>query len=172
MKKMLMIMAMCLTLTAIAHAAQPVKAPKLIDGDFKQTKTSAMLDKPQTLTGHLHYEAATAKTPMCLRWEYDGIDLGFVSCGKEQKANPKVRKVTELIVSCISGAYNNADSGFTMTTNAKHEVVLTPKRQDLKRMFRQVRIAMNATTNLADKVTIVEQNGDETVISFKNMKQE
>ena len=121
-----------------------------LEADFVQTKSSAMMNEPQVSTGHLVYRAPdfmqwSYRTPQAMTWEID--------CEKSN-VNPQIQKMLRMIMSSISG-----------------DAAEDPKLQkETKKLFREVNITMDEKNEAAKRVELIENNGDVTVIEFKNTK--
>lgn len=120
-----------------------------IEADFVQTKNIAMMSEPQVSTGHMTYRAPdylqwSYQTPHTLVWEVNG-DISNV--------NPQVQRLLRMIMASIAG---------DGTIDAKTE-------KESKKLFRSVNIIMDEKTGVAQRVEMIEKNGDVTIIEFKNV---
>ena len=120
-----------------------------LEADFVQTKNVAMLNEPQVSTGHLSYRA-----PDYIRWAYTSPQtLVWEVNGEQSNVNPQVQRLLRMIMSSISGEAN--DDAKTM--------------REVKKMFRALNITMDEQTGVAQRVEMVEKNGDTTIIEFTNV---
>ena len=120
-----------------------------LEADFVQTKYIALMDEPQVSTGHMIYHA-----PDYLQWSYDHPQaLVWEVDGSSSNVNPQVQRLLRMIMASISGEY---------TDNAKMQ-------KESKKLFRSVNIIMDELTHVAQRVELVEKNGDTTIIEFKNV---
>lgn len=165
MRRLFFLSVLCL---ATLLQAGNIQKPIYLDGTFRQVKSSDLLDKDIVQTGHVHYEASNAEHGLCIRWEYDDSELGFVSCGSEQSKDRRIRQITEMILNCISGIYLQENYDFNVRIEAD-EAILTPKKSEYKRLFQEIRITFNPLSGIADRVIILEQNYDQTDITFEHM---
>ena len=120
-----------------------------IEADFVQTKTIAMMSEPQVSTGHLVYRAPdylqwAYSTPQTLVWEVNG---------NTSNVNPQVQRLLRMIMASIAG---------DGTIDSKTE-------KESKKLFRSVNVTMDEKTHVAQKVELIEKNGDVTIIEFKNV---
>ena len=120
-----------------------------LEADFVQTKTVAMLAEPQVSTGHMTYRAPeyicwAYSTPQPVVWEING---------DQSNVNPQVQKLLRMIMSSIAG--DSSDN--------------PALQRESKRMFRSVNIIMNEATGTAERVELIEKNGDTTLIEFTNV---
>lgn len=120
-----------------------------LEADFVQTKNVAMLNEPQVSTGHLSYRA-----PDYIRWAYTSPQtLVWEVNGEQSNVNPQVQRLLRMIMSSISGEAN--DDAKTM--------------REVKKMFRTMNITMDEQTGVAQRVEMVEKNGDTTIIEFTHV---
>ncbi|MDR1342507.1 MAG: outer membrane lipoprotein carrier protein LolA [Prevotellaceae bacterium] len=144
--------------------------------DFEQAKVSSMLSGESTSTGKMYYR----RRDSCLRWEYaPPLGYTFILNGKkalmltggksvsDAKLSRFFREMVGIMVSGISG------SGLTDTKSfdaacyggaAQWEVVLTPRRKELKKMFDSIKLTFNLKDYTADRIELQESNGDVTTI--------
>ncbi len=131
---------------------------------FVQDKQSALFTEPQRSEGELVY-----RTPDYLRWEYTSPQpLVWEIDGDKGNVNKQITGLLMLIKQCVKGDFGAAEKSFTVQQNG-HSVVLTPKKRELQRLFRQIEIELNPQTDIADRVVIHEANGDDTTIRFKQV---
>lgn len=120
-----------------------------LEADFVQTKNVAMLNEPQVSTGHLSYRA-----PDYIRWAYTSPQtLVWEVNGEQSNVNPQVQRLLRMIMSSISGEAND---------DAK-------MMREVKKMFRAMHISMDEQTGVAQRVEMVEKNGDTTIIEFTHV---
>ena len=131
---------------------------------FVQDKQSALFTEPQRSEGVLVY-----RTPDYLRWEYLSPQaLVWEIDGEKGNVNKQVASLLLLIKQCVKGDFGAAQKSFTVEQNGS-SVVLTPKKRELQRLFRQIEIDLNPQTDIADRVVIHEANGDDTTIRFSQV---
>ena len=120
-----------------------------LQADFVQTKSVAMMSEPQISTGHMTYRAPdyirwAYSTPQTVVWEIDG---------DKSNVNPQVQRLLQMIMTSVAGGNTN-----------------DPKLQrETKKMFRSVNITMDETKQVANRVELIEKNGDITIIEFSNV---
>ena len=120
-----------------------------LQADFVQTKSVAMMSEPQVSTGHMTYRAPdyirwAYSTPQIVVWEIDG---------DKSNVNPQVQRLLQMIMTSVAGGNTN-----------------DPKLQrETKKMFRSVNITMDETKQVANRVELIEKNGDITIIEFSNV---
>ena len=120
-----------------------------IEADFVQTKSVAMMSEPQVSAGHMTY-----RSPDYMRWAYTSPQtMVWEMNGDKSNVNPQVQRLLKMIMSAIAG--NNAND---------------PKLQrESKRMFQAVNIVMDESNGVAQRVELIEKNGDTTIIEFSNV---
>jgi len=130
---------------------RPTKVDHL-SADFTQVRIQVMLAEEQTMTGHFDYTA-----PNTINWKYDN--------GIEAKLPPQM---LQFISKAVSGDLLEENADFSVTQSGD-VVVLTPKRRQLKQLFKEISIRFNSLTGLAGEVTMIEASDDITVITFRNI---
>ena len=121
-----------------------------LEADFVQTKTSALMLEPQVSTGHMSY-----RSPDYLRWAYDKPQvLVWEMNGQETNVNPQVQKLLRMIMASVSG-------------DARDDAKM---QRESKRLFRSVNIVMDERNEVAQRVEMIEKNGDITLIEFSNVQ--
>ena len=114
-------------------------------------------------------QSALFTTPDYLRWEYTSPQpLVWEIDGDKGNVNKQITGLLMLIKQCVKGDFGAAEKSFTVQQNG-HSVVLTPKKRELQRLFRQIEIELNPQTDIADRVVIHEANGDDTTIRFSQV---
>lgn len=120
-----------------------------LEADFVQTKTVAMMSEPQVSKGHLVYRA-----PDYMQWAYSSPQkLVWEMDGKNSNVNPQIQKLLRMIMSSIAG-------------NGQEDAQL---QRESRKLFRSVNITMDGQNEVAQRVELVEKNGDSTVIEFSNV---
>ena len=120
-----------------------------LEADFVQTKQVALMNEPQVSVGHLSYRA-----PEYMRWEYTSPQaMVWEIDGKQSNVNPQVQRLLRMIMASIAGE------------NTPDERV----KRESQKLFRSVDITMDEKTHVAQRVEMIEKNGDTTIIEFKNV---
>ena len=120
-----------------------------LEADFTQTKQSALMSEPQVSKWHLIYRAPdymqwAYTSPQAIQWEIDG---------NTTNVNPQIQKLLRMIMSSIAG-------------NSQEDEKM---QRESKRLFRDIRITMDESNQVAKRVELVEKNGDITTIDFSNV---
>ena len=120
-----------------------------LEADFVQTKQVALMNEPQVSVGHLSYRA-----PEYMRWEYISPQaMVWEIDGKQSNVNPQVQRLLRMIMASIAGE-NTPDERM---------------KRESQKLFRSVDITMDEKTHVAQRVEMLEKNGDTTIIEFKNV---
>ena len=151
---------------------------------FVQEKTSSMLAEPSVAEGIMDYTA-----PDQLRWEYtspyafalvvEGERITKITDGQsevlEGNANRMYQGMVNLIMGSASGQRLFDTSVFVVVLTDDGDcwkAVMTPKRRDMKRMFKVLVFRFNKETNTIRRVQFVEPGGDVTSIRFEDIQSE
>lgn len=120
-----------------------------LEADFVQTKSVAMMNEPQVSTGHMTYRAPdymqwAYRSPQQMVWEVDG---------NNSNVNPQVQRLLRMIMAAIAG---------------EGEVDAKAQKESRK-LFQSVNVVMDESGRVAQRVELVEKNGDTTLIEFTNV---
>lgn len=120
-----------------------------LEADFVQTKHVALMNEPQISTGHMTYRA-----PDYLRWEYITPQaVVWETDGKTSNVHPQVQGLLRMIMASIAG---------TAQDNQKMQ-------RESKRLFRSINVIMDEANEVAQRVEMIEKNGDQTIIEFNHV---
>ena len=120
-----------------------------LTADFTQTKHVAMMREPQVSQGHMIYRA-----PDYMKWQYTKPNVVIWEIdGQTSNVNPQIQNLLRMIMASV------AESG---TADAKMQ-------KESKKLFKSVNITMDEKTHVAQRVELVEKNGDTTIIEFSNV---
>ena len=160
-------------------------AVKGIQCDFTQVRQSAMLKEKQTSKGKMSFSGKN------LKWEYNepnkfalvvkeenGPQQVYIQQdGKTKKADGQsgqlFKGIAQIVMGSVTGTALSDNGDFTVemyTQGDKWVAKLTPKQPKLKKMFTSIYLYFNEKHNAVTKVEMKEANGDETVITFTNVK--
>lgn len=147
--------------------------------DFEQAKATSMLSDMLVSTGKMYYRRES-----CLRWEYDPpVEYTFLLnnsqalmlAGGKRINDPKVsrffREITGIMMNGISGSGLNDTKNFDVACYegaGLWDIVLVPRRKDLKKMFASIKLSFNSKSYTADQIVLYESNGDVTAIRLMN----
>lgn len=120
-----------------------------LTADFTQTKHVAMMREPQVSQGHMVYRA-----PDYMKWQYTKPNaVVWEMDGQKSNVNPQIQNLLRMIMASVAGEGSD---------DAKLQ-------KESKRLFKSVSITMDETNHVAQRVELVEKNGDTTVIEFTNV---
>lgn len=181
MRKLFYIVAL-LALSTNSWAQYKHEKPKSIDGIFTQTITTYDYDDGEVLTGSFSYQSATHEHGKCLQWEYDKLPSkqiqegehaqygNFLGCdGHKTVGSMRMRLLAHMLISCITGEYLQSNADFKVRKEPTGEVVLFPKRLDLKALVKEIHFHYNDLNGMATNITIIEPNGDRSVIEIEHL---
>ena len=126
-----------------------VAAVLSLEADFTQTKTVALMEEPQVAAGHMVYRA-----PDYLQWEYTAPQhIVWETDGNKTNVSPQVQRLLRMIMATIAGQEGQNET----------------MQRESKRVFRSVNVVMDEQNNVAQRVELIEKNGDTTIIEFTNV---
>lgn len=132
---------------------------------FVQQKYSQVFDEPQQSKGQLIYHE-----PDYLKWEYTTPQsLMWELDGKNGNMPRQFRGVVTLIRESIIGDFSQIKESFDVKETG-NIITLIPKRRELKSIFTEIKVTLNADTRIADRVELYEVSGDKTIINFIDVK--
>lgn len=154
---------------------------KTLSADFIQEKTSTLFIDKVVQKGKFYFKA-----PKQLRWEYtspkaftlifnDKKTSIITEKGVTNNSNKLLNELGNMIISTINGSNlcdeNNFKISFYKNEKSGHfTAVLLPINKRIKENYTKISVVMNGKSHLAEKVILVEKNGDITTISFTNTK--
>ncbi len=120
-----------------------------LTADFTQTKSVAMMREPQVSQGKMVYRA-----PDYLKWEYTSPNaVVWEMNGQESNVSPQIQNLLRMIMASIFGAEESDDK----------------LRRESKKLFRSVNVIMDEQRKVAQRVELIDKNGDTTIIEFSNV---
>jgi outer membrane lipoprotein-sorting protein len=120
-----------------------------LTADFTQTKSVAMMREPQVSQGKMVY-----RSPDYLKWEYTSPNaVVWEVNGQESNVSPQIQNLLRMIMASISGAEESDDK----------------LRRESKKLFRSVNVIMDEQRKVAQRVELIDKNGDTTIIEFSNV---
>ena len=120
-----------------------------LTADFTQTKSVAMMREPQVSQGKMVY-----RSPDYLKWEYTSPNaVVWEMNGQESNVSPQIQNLLRMIMASISGAEESDDK----------------LRRESKKLFRSVNVIMDEQRKVAQRVELIDKNGDTTIIVFSNV---
>ena len=171
------------SLDDVVHRVQEQqRATNTLEADFKQTKTLALLAKPQVSTGHFTYSK-----PNDVLWKYVSprpVEM-LISNGVLTTFYPDLNRAEQIEVKSYQerifkymGASGTLDElgtyfDFTFTNKASepyYRLDLTPKTKGIARRVRHITIWIDKKTYLTTRLEYTEGDGDVTQYEFTNVR--
>lgn len=151
--------------------------------DFEQTKELKMLHKELTVYGKMYYQMSDK-----LRWEYTKpysyifiLNADKVLLKNQNRKdiidvnqNKLFKGIAQIMMNSVVGNCLTDDKSFKTTiisTPKEWIATLLPLRKDMKQMFQKIIIHFNRQKTIVAAVELVEKNGDKTIITLKNIRQ-
>lgn len=189
-----LIIGLCLLAATPASAMTPAQKKEAIDRisasaakvksmkcSFTQTKNLSMLADKVTSSGVLIYSS-----PGRLRWEYtspykylfifNGEKAHIGSRSKKEtvdvRKNKVYREMARIMMSTITGQALSGSSDFICDiagTPASWIVTMTPKKKELKLIFKKIELTFNRHDSTVSGIKIYEKNGDTTDLKFSDI---
>ena len=148
--------------------------------DFTQVRNLALFARPVVFSGHLYLAR-----PDKLRWEFtkpipsllilDGntgrrCAEGTPASEFRLDRDPTMRLVAEQLRTWTSGGYRHLQGDFTLDLEDGPALVLKPRKEGLASFLNRIAVKFDPETLQPERVEIVEQGGDNTVITFSNYR--
>lgn len=165
----------------ISQINQKVSKLSSMTCDFTQTKNLALLNNKMVSNGRMHYKRNNK-----LRWEYTApYKYLFIFNGAKVYVGNKSRKdvidtntnkifkeVARIMMSTVTGTALSNSSDFSIDVadgKTLWQVVLVPKRKDMKKMFKKIALNFTKSDMMISEINIFENNNDRTNIRLKNI---
>lgn len=150
--------------------------------DFTQVKELSFMDDKVTSEGKMFYKKTNK-----VRWEYtkpykyvfsiDGEHVRMTSGDKTNKVPVNSSKmfgeISKVMVGGVSGSglvdSPDFDTQFQVGKD-DYKIVLKPKKKEMKDLFSMVQVQIGKSDNRIRSVEMVEQSGDKTTITLKNIQ--
>lgn len=119
---------------------------------WHRTYHSPLLEEPLESDGMVYIEESTH-----LRWEtLSPVSHVTVFTGEQERGRFRMPSEKDFTAEIVEGE--------------QYTVILTPKRRDLKQLFTQILLTVNAESLVLSQVTIKGRDGDWTLLAFKDIK--
>lgn len=155
---------------------------KTIESNFTQVKSVSFLNEKVKSYGRMYYSNQGK-----LRWEYvspykytfaiNGGKVYIKSGAKSQVIDIRTSRlfnsIAQIMINSITGKSLKANGDFNtqMYVNGNEWIaVLTPKKAQMKKMFRTVQLHFNSHHSMVSEVVMTETSGDSTVITLSGVK--
>lgn len=155
---------------------------KTIQSNFTQVKSVSFLNEKVKSYGRMYYSNQGK-----LRWEYvspykytfaiNGGKVYIKSGAKSQVIDIRTSRlfnsIAQIMINSITGKSLKANGDFNtqMYVDGNEWIaVLTPKKAQMKKMFRTVQLHFNSHHSMVSEVVMTETSGDSTVITLSGVK--
>lgn len=155
---------------------------KTIESNFTQVKSVSFLNEKVKSYGRMYYSNQGK-----LRWEYvspykytfaiNGGKVYIKSGTKSQVIDIRTSRlfnsIAQIMINSITGKSLKANGDFNtqMYVDGNEWIaVLTPKKAQMKKMFRTVQLHFNSHHSMVSEVVMTETSGDSTVITLSGVK--
>ena len=155
---------------------------KTIESNFTQVKSVSFLNEKVKSYGRMYYSNQGK-----LRWEYvspykytfaiNGGKVYIKSGAKSQVIDIRTSRlfnsIAQIMINSITGKSLKANGDFNtqMYIDGNEWIaVLTPKKAQMKKMFRTVQLHFNSHHSMVSEVVMTETSGDSTVITLSGVK--
>ncbi|MCQ2265839.1 MAG: outer membrane lipoprotein carrier protein LolA [Bacteroidales bacterium] len=152
---------------------------KTLSAEFVQEKASSLFTEKVVQKGKFYYQA-----PKQLRWEYSSpqkLCLLFndkkvsivTEKGVVNNPNPMLNELGATIIGTINGSnlcdQKNFKGSFYKNGKSNYTAVLIPTNKKMKGNYKKIHVLIDGKSYLAKQVTLYEQSGDITTISFSHV---
>ncbi len=146
--------------------------------NFTQKRSLALFNKPIVFQGQL-----ALIRPDKLRWEFVSPvpsvlifngDKGL-RCNDTDKPvkfdlanDPVMKMVAEQLWTWLDGDYSKLEKEYAIKITGESAILVTPQKQNTSNIIKNISIAFDSENRQPKSVTILEQGGDETLITFND----
>ncbi len=166
----------------VQRISQASAAVTALDCRFTQVKTLHFLNDRLTSQGRMRFDARGK-----LRWEYlqpyqyvfvlNGQQVGIKSTTSRQTIDISQSRlfqtIARVMMNSVTGKNLATSADFTCVMYTGHnewQAHLTPKRKELKKMFKDIRLHFSTDRQMVTRVDMTEPSGDTTVITLHDVK--
>lgn len=178
----LLLCSFSLSALTLEQLQQQLMMQKILTGNFVQAKTLQMFNSPLISNGKFllsqqqgliwqqnnPFPVVLVLAKDKLYQQFEGQDAEII----EAKDNPMVFYFSHLFLSLFRGDLMSLESQFSMTLTehkkARWQLQLQPKQSPLNHVFKYIDIQGDTQIEV---LTLVELNGDSSVINFSHIKQ-
>lgn len=165
----------------IAEINATAKGINTLQCDFTQTKTLSIMDEQMVSKGRMFFAR-----PNKLRWQYTSPydytfiitdDKVLIGKGKTKnsidlKGSQAFQEIARMIAGSVTGRCLTEKNDFDVqiqTTNVTYMALLKPKKSQMRKMFKQIRLTFSKKERIVTQVEMTDANGDQTVIKMQNV---
>ncbi len=165
----------------ISRINKAASGMKSMSCTFTQTKYLSLLSDRMVSEGAMNYVQ-----PNKLRWEYlkpyrylfifNGTKVYVGNNSRKDvidtQTNRVFKEVARIMMSTVTGTAlsNSADFNIDVADGgARWKITLTPKKKEMRNMFRQIELSFSKSDLMIAEINIYEKNSDRTNIRLKNI---
>jgi len=166
----------------VQRIGQTAAAIRTIECTFVQVKTLRFLNDRMTSQGRMLFMAEGGR----LRWEYrQPYQYTFILNGQQVHIQSQKNKQTidigqsrlfqgiaRMMMNSLTGRglISGTDFDCVMYSGGgEWQALLTPKRKEMKKMFKDIRLHISSQRQMVTQVDMTEPSGDTTVITLKDV---
>ncbi len=159
-----------------------VASVETIKSNFIQIKRMSLMQEDMQSFGQLYYSSKGM-----LRWEYlkpytycfilKGDNVSIKSHKSTDQINIKNNKIfqeiTKIMMNSITGKCLSDAQGFDVKMSVGNKVLiadLIPKKKELKRMFKNIKLYFDSEKMMIVKIEMFERNSDLTTINLNDIE--
>ena len=167
----------------IAEINATAKGITSLQCDFVQTKTLSIMDERMVSKGKMVFAR-----PNRFRWQYTSpYDYTFIITDDkvhiakgnnknsiDLKSSQVFQEIARMIAGSVTGRSLTEKKDFDVqiqTTNDTYIALLKPKKSQMRKMFKQIRLTFNKKERIVTQVEMTDANGDVTVIQMQHVVQ-
>ncbi len=168
----------------ISEISLSAKKVSTIQCDFVQTKSLSIMNEKMVSKGKMYFQS-----PNKLRWQYTSpYDYTFIIAdnkvliGKGKNTNKidlrksqTFQEIARMIEGSVTGKCLTDKTDFDVIIQDSKDsyiAILTPKKVQMRKMFKRIVLTFNKAKRTVKVVEMVDANGDKTVITMQNIKQD
>jgi len=166
----------------IAAITKATSQTKTLQCRFVQTKTMSFLNDKMTSEGVMYYDAKGK-----LRWEYTKpytytfiinnnkvyIKSGAKSNTIDIRSSRLFQTIARIMMTSLTGKNLTSNEDFSvqlMMQGNDYVALLTPKKKELKKLYKQVKVVFDSQKKTVETIDMTEVNGDKTRIALSQVK--
>lgn len=155
---------------------------RTLNCSFTQVKSLRFLNDKMTSHGRMYFEGSGK-----LRWEYTSpykyifilngqnvhVQSGKSSHTIDIRQSRLFQSIAQMMMNSVTGKSLASDGDFSCVMYVQGEewiADLMPKKKEVKKMFKSIRLHFSSTRQMVSQVELTETSGDTTVITLQDVK--
>ena len=155
---------------------------RTLNCSFTQVKSLRFLNDKMTSHGRMYFEGSGK-----LRWEYTSpykyvfilngqnvhVQSGKSSHTVDIRQSRLFQSIAQMMMNSVTGKSLASDGDFSCVMYVQGEewiADLMPKKKEVKKMFKSIRLHFSSTRQMVSQVELTETSGDTTVITLQDVK--